>query len=260
MGSHHVTAGVHAPLVLAAFVTLLLAPNISAQTQASFETMAPVWTSAAASAWTTTPGIGATWRDRSGWLAGGHLFNPADHEVSKFGLPNPAALNPAFSFDFDHPSFLTAGLGYQDADGWRFGAEVHLIEMVDTGGLDRDGFTTDIDTLAIQWQSSPVVALGGAIPLGDNVTLSSGFTWNRNQVRPLDHAFNALAPGLLQSSFSVGLYWQRSDQMKWFATFRSGYADYLPADATGVLGNYATSHNDGALDVVALTIGIELAL
>jgi hypothetical protein len=260
MGSHHVTAGVHAPFVLAAFVTLLLAPKISAQTLASFETMAPVRTSAEISTWTTMPSLSATWRDRSGWLIGGHLFNPTDKNAAMFGRLNYAATNPAFSFDQEHPSFLTAGLGYQDADGWRFGAEVHLIDVVDTGGLDRDGFTTDIDSLAIQWQSSPVVALGGVIPLGDHVTLCSGFTWNRNQVRPLDHAFNALAPGLFQSSFSVGLYWQQSHQMKWFANFRSGYADYLPADMTGALGNFATSHNDGALDVVALTFGIELAL
>ena len=250
----------------------VLAPAtpVSAQTLASLETVSPLEVFPETTTQpldgiedessSLTPDLSATWQDRSGWRIGGTLFNPIDYDVASFGHNNPSLEDSRFSFDLVHPSFLTAGFGYQHVDGWRFGAEIHFIELVDTGGLDGEGFSTDIDAFDIQWNSSPVLAFGGVAPLGDSLSLSSGFTWNRNQVRPLDHAFNSMAPGLLQSSFNVGLRWQWSPDLHWFLNYRSGYADYLPADSTGALGNYATSHLDGTLDVVSLTLGVELAL
>ncbi|MDP7063174.1 MAG: hypothetical protein QF489_09635 [Planctomycetota bacterium] len=204
-------------------------------------------------------GLSATWRDRSGWRAGGFVFNPAARDQVAFGMLKTSATMNNYSSDLEHPSLLTAGLGYVHAQGWRFGADVHLIDMVDTGGLDREGHSTDLNAMAIQWRSAPVVNLGGVIPLSDDLNLSSGFTWNRNQVRPLDHAFNALAPGLLQSSFHVGLRWRWKEEAQLFLNYRSGSANYLGDSATSTSIDLATGL-EGAQDVASLTVGIELAL
>jgi hypothetical protein len=207
-----------------------------------------------------TSGLVATWQDRSGWGAGGSVFNPATRDQAAFGLHKTASNQSIYSSDLEHPSLFTAGLGYAHDSGWRFGADVHLIEMVDTGGLDREGYSTDVNAMAIQWRSSPVVALGGVVPLGDDFRLSSGFTWNRNQVRPLDHAFNALAPGLVQSSFHVGLHWQWNENVQWFLNYRSGSADYLSDESTSALTDLAGSHAEDPQNVVSLTVGVELSL
>lgn len=205
-------------------------------------------------------GLSATWQNRSGWRAGGSVFDPATRDQTAFGLRKATSNQLSFSSDLEHPSLFTAGLGYTHANGWRFGADVHLIEMVDTGGLDAEGHSTDLNAMAIQWRSSPVVALGGVVPISDDFSLSSGFTWNSNQVRPLDHAFNALAPGLLQSSFHVGLRWQWNEETQCFLNYRNGSADYQSTESAGTLSSFETSHADGTLNVVSLTVGVELSL
>jgi hypothetical protein len=268
MGSRLAIPGLRAPAAWAAVMALFGTGQLSAQTLASFETELPDLGNVegstdvleASSTALLTPDLSATWQSRSGWRVGGSFFNPIESNASGFDQGHAALSDASFSFDFENSSFLTAGLGYRDADGWRFGAEIHFIEMVDTGGLDRDGFTTDINALDIQWRSAPVVAVGGVVPLGDNLRLRSGVTWNRNQVRPLDHAFNAMAPGLLQSSFNVGLEWQWSEEVQWFLNYRSGTADYLPSNLSGALGAFGVDHADGTLGVVSFTIGLELAL
>lgn len=268
MGSRLLISGLRVPAVLAVVIALSGTGEVAAQTLVSFETELPDLGSVesstdvldASSTTLLTPDLSATWQNRSGWRAGGSLFNPVESDYSSFGQHSATPTDASFSFGFEHSSFLTAGFGYRAADGWRFGAEIHFIEMVDTGGLDRDGYSTDTDALDIQWRSAPVVAVGGVIPLGDNLRLRSGFTWNRNQVRTLDHAFNALAPGLLQSSFNLGLEWQWSEEVQWFVNYRSGTADYLATDSAGALGAFGANHADGVLGVVSLTVGLELAL
>lgn len=207
-----------------------------------------------------TTELSATWQNRSGWGAGGSVFNPAAHDQAAFGLHKTTSKRTSYSSDLEHPSLFTAGLGYAHASGWRFGADVHLIEMVDTGGLDREGYSTDLKAMAILWRSLPVVALGGVVPLGDDLSLSSGLTWNRNQVRPLDHAFNALAPGLLQSSFHVGLRWQWNEEVQWFLNYRSGSAEYLSDEVTSTVADLASSDAASTQNVVSLTVGVELSL
>lgn len=268
MGFRLALPGLRAPAAFAVVFVLAGSGASAAQTLASFETELPDFGSVegstdvleASSTTLLTPDLSATWQNRSGWRVGGSLFNPIESDISNSGQQGATPADASFSFDFEHSSFITAGLGYRDADGWRFGAEVHFIEMVDTGGLDRDGYSTDIDALDIQWRSAPVVAVGGVVPLGDHIQLRSGFTWNRNQVRPLDHAFNAMASGLLQSSFNVGLEWQWSKEVQWFLNYRSGTADYLSTDSVGALGAYGADHADGVLGVVSFTVGLELAL
>ena len=270
MGSRLSIPGFLTTSVLAAVLSLASTAPCAGQTLASFETskldetsyevIAPLLDDSGDTALAWSQDLSATWQNQSGWRIGGFFYNPAEHDAASFGLSSTGSTDASFSFDLDHPSFLTAGLGYRDRDGWQFGAEVHFVEMVDTGGLDRQGYTTDIEALAIRWDSLPVVTLGGVIPLGDSLTLRSGFLWNRNQAQPLDFAFNAMAPGLLQSSFNVSLQWQWTSDLQWFLHYRSGLAQDFSNDAGVDFSSWEHDRVDGALDVISLTLGLEILL
>lgn len=201
-----------------------------------------------------------SWQTTDGWAMGGSLFNPVDFESLSFGLRRPEAEQTGFSFDLDHPSFLTAGLGYQDRTGWRFGAEIHCVDLVDTGGLDAEGYSTDLNSLEVRWNHNPVVTLGGVVPVTEDLNLCSGFTWNHNPVDPLAHAFNAMAPGLMQSRFSVGLRWRIGEDSQAFFDFRRGSADYLNGDYSGLLGTLSPDRFGAEAGVTSLSLGFEISL
>ncbi len=57
-----------------------------------------------------TSGLNATWEDRSGWRAGGSVFNPAARDQTAFGLHKASSTQTSFSSDLEHPSLFTAGI------------------------------------------------------------------------------------------------------------------------------------------------------
>jgi long-chain fatty acid transport protein len=200
--------------------------------------------------------LGAYWQSDNGWSAGGALQSPVWFGDFKYTGKDENGAPRSYAFDLDYPALAMAGVGYTADRGWRVGADIRWIDYANTNGFDARGFAADGSVQGFHWRSIPVVAIGGELPVHQNLSLMAGYSWNASPIRAADAFFNVASPAIVQNHLSLGLRWRLESGMEFAMAYKHGFAESLSGSFEGGAGAIPGTEVRSELATDSLTLGL----
>jgi len=135
------------------------------------------------------------------WSVGAAYRTMVNFKTFDFSAENA----PGFSFDMDLPSILSAGVGYNGLERWKFDFDIRKINYDRTDGFAGDAeFGSNYAVKAFGWDSIYLFTLGAQYEVTEKLTFRCGYAYNTSPIRDSITFFNVASPAIIQHHASVG--------------------------------------------------------
>ena len=187
----------------------------------------------------TSYGVGI----RLGYI--GHINEQLDFGVSYAPKINMSEFDDyaglfAEQGDFDIPSHYSLGFAYRPNNQLLVAVDFERINYSDANSV---GFPSSVPgplgadvAPGFGWNDVSVWKLGTQYQINDQLTLRAGYNHTENPIEPADVTFNILAPGVVESHFTLGLSYKTESGNEWTLAYMNALNNEVRGARPAVFG------------------------
>jgi len=142
--------------------------------------------------------------------------------------------------DFDIPSHYSLGFAYRPNNQLLVAVDFERINYSDANSV---GFPSSVPgplgadvAPGFGWNDVSVWKLGTQYQINDQLTLRAGYNHTENPIEPADVTFNILAPGVVESHFTLGLSYKTESGNEWTLAYMNALNNEVRGARPAVFG------------------------
>ena len=171
---------------------------------------------------------------------------------------------------FDIPSHYTLGVAFRPTRQWLVALDYERINYSDVKSVHNDsskllqcagGNTSNClggsDGAGFGWQSIDVWKLALQYAIDEQWTVRAGYNLSGNPIRSQDVTINILAPGVVQSHYTLGTTWAWDRQNEISAAFM--YAPTEKVSGSSLFNSFGVSGGQETIQMYQWSLGVQYA-